>query len=254
MSETLCLYDLLDSPLCLKARICLTLKQVPYQRVDMRLSRRRELRRLNAPWKVPVLVAGKEMIADSDRIARCLEERFPHPRLLPRDAAQAAYCHLLEEWAGESLFFAIGAMKWLNPRNREAAYNAAEELDGPLPKRLSFYLMRRHMQRRYGTRGIRAGDLPYLEARLGENLAALRDLLGDKPFLLGKFVTLADLAVFVQLRFLSGFEEKRLLDAVPGVRSWMEQLAALEPIQQAIRGEAPSAPIVLENEDVTASS
>jgi glutathione S-transferase len=240
------LYDLLDSPFCLKARICLSLKRVPYQRVPLTVSRLRELRRLNALGKVPVLVSDGEATPDSSRIARLLEERFPRPSLLPRDAGARAYCHLIEEWADESLYFIAGAFKWLNPRNRAAAYAATAEMaSGVLPARLVAYLVRRRVARRYRSAGYTGRSLPQVEERLVENLGCLRVLLDDKPFLLGKYATLADISVFAQLQWLSRYEEGRLLDDGSEVHRWMARLAELEEIQQAMRGESPAAPIEL---------
>lgn len=242
MSEAYRLYDLLDSPFCLKARICLSLKQVPYERVTLTFSRLRELRRLNPLGKVPVLLAGERAIADSSQIARDLDEAFPRPGLLPKDPQQRAYCHLIEEWADESLSFIIGAFKWLNPANRERAYSATAELAAGMPAaKLALFVVRRRITRRYRAAGYRPASLPHLQERMAENLAQLRDLLEDKSFLLGRYVTLADLSVFAQLHWMSGYEEKRLIDAVPEVRRWMDQLEAVAEIQQAIRGIPPVA-------------
>jgi len=243
VSDTLRLYDLLDSPFCLKARIVLALKHVPYERVVANLSRRSELRRLNPLAKVPVLVVvGREALSDSSRIARFVEGEFPRPPLLPKDASSRAYCHLLEEWADESLYFLIGAFKWLNPANRARAYTATSELvPSLLPKRLTMNLVRRGIAKRYRAQGYGAEHLAHLQERMAENLACLSDLLADKPFLLGRFVTLADIAVFAQLAWMSGYEEKRLLEAMPLVQKWMAQLEAVEEVQEAMRGEAPRA-------------
>ncbi|HYV57149.1 MAG TPA: glutathione S-transferase N-terminal domain-containing protein, partial [Candidatus Nitrosopolaris sp.] len=75
MLDELLLYDASDSPFCLKARICLQLKGVPFRRVPVTLGRLRELRRLNPLGQAPVLVQGSEVVADSSRIARHLEAR-----------------------------------------------------------------------------------------------------------------------------------------------------------------------------------
>ena len=79
------LYDLTDSPFCMKARICLHLKGVPYRTVTLTVGRRRELRRLNPLGKVPVLVHGADVIADSSTIARWVEDHYPDPALIPAD-------------------------------------------------------------------------------------------------------------------------------------------------------------------------
>lgn len=241
MSEHYRLYDLLDSPFCLKARICLSLKRVPYERISLSLSRRNELKRLSPPAKVPVLVAGGEVVADSSRIALYLEERFGKPALVPRTAEERAWAHLLEEWADESLSVIIGAFKWLNPKNRVRAYELTAELAGNFPRGAVLPLVRRQIAKRFRIQGLGEESLPALEERMRENLAHLQDMLGDKPFLLGKYATMADIAVFAQIDWLSRYAEAQLLEAVPAVVAWVERLRALDEIRQAIRGESPAA-------------
>jgi glutathione S-transferase len=50
---------------------------------------------------VPVLVDGGEVIADSVRILRHLEERHPDPPLFPRDRARRAELDVFLEWFNE---------------------------------------------------------------------------------------------------------------------------------------------------------
>jgi glutathione S-transferase len=50
---------------------------------------------------VPVLVDGDEVIADSVRILRHLEERHPEPALFPRDPARRAELDVFLEWFNE---------------------------------------------------------------------------------------------------------------------------------------------------------
>ena len=53
------------------------------------------------------------------------------PPLLPADPAARAYASLLEDWADESLYFVVGAFKWLNLANRSKAMDrTASELGG----------------------------------------------------------------------------------------------------------------------------
>jgi glutathione S-transferase len=241
VAETYRLYDLLDSPFCLKARICLSLKGVPYERVPLTVSRLSELRRLNPLGKVPVLVDQERPTDDSSRIARLLEERFPRPPLLPKDASARAYCHVLEEWADESLYFLVGAFKWLNPANRgRSAMVTAEMASGLFPAWLVTRLVRRRVVRRYRANGYAPDSLPQLEERMVENLSNLADLLAGNPFLLGKYATLADIAVFSQLHWMSGYDERRLLEAAPAVLDWMARFEDLDEVRQAVLGESPA--------------
>ena len=235
MAEPYLLYDLSDSPFCMKARVCLNLKQAPYDRLTLTVSRLRELRRLSQQGKVPVLVLNGRVVPDSSDIARMLEEKFPNPPLLPKDRSARAYCHLIEEWADEALAPIIGAFKWLNPRNRAAAYaSIAEMASTPLPPRLVALLARLRIRRRYRALGYTEESLAHLEERMAGNLGCLDQLLGDKPFLLGKYVTLADISVYVQLAWMRKYDESRLLEATANVQDWMARLDEVEAIRTAI--------------------
>src|SRR5436190_516775 len=131
MRDELLLYDLSDSPFCAKARICLQVKGLAYRRITLTVANRKELRAANPLAKVPVLIDRGRIIADSSAIARHLETEHPDPPLLPADSAARAYASLLEDWADESLYFVVGAFKWLNPANRATALErTASELGG----------------------------------------------------------------------------------------------------------------------------
>ena len=234
LAETL-LYDHSDSPFCLKARICLNVKGVPYRRVTVTIGRRRELKRLNPLGKVPVLVHGSDVIVDSSGIARHLERTVADPALLPDDAAARAYAHLLEEWADEALYFVIGAFKWLNPANRAAALaNTVTEITGGALRPLVGWGLLRNVRRRYAAWGYGVESLPALQDRMRENLDVLVTLLGEKPYLLGRNPTLADVAVFAQLAWMKRYEERQLLADRPEIEWWMERVAAVPPIAAAL--------------------
>ena len=229
------LYDLSDSPFCMKARICLHLKGVPYRTVTLTVGRHRELRRLNPLGKVPVLVHGAEVIADSSRIARWAEDHYPDPALIPTDPEARAYCLLVEEWADEALYFIVGAFKWLNPENRSAALaNTVSELATGALGPVVGWALARNIRRRYAAWGYTAAALGGLQARMRENLGVLAGLLGDRPYLLGRSPTLADIAAFAQLSWMRRYAEARLLDDVPTVLDWLDRLASAPPVAAAL--------------------
>jgi len=229
------LYDLSDSPFCLKARICLQLKGVPFRRVTLTVGRLRELRRLNPLGKVPVLVQAGDAVADSSRIARYLEAQHPEPPLIPAAPEARAYAALLEEWADEALYFIVGAFKWLNPENRSAALaNTVTEMSGGFLRPLVGLLLRRDVRRRYAAWRYTADALEQFEERMREHLATLSTLLEGKAFLLGRAPTLADVAVFAQLAWMQRYAERRLLDQAPVVVGWLERLGALPAVAAAL--------------------
>jgi len=235
MLDELLLYDASDSPFCLKARICLQLKGVPFRRVPVTLGRLRELRRLNPLGQVPVLVQGTEVIVDSSRIARHLEARYPEPALIPRDPTARAYATLVEEWADEALYFIVAAFKWLNPVNRRAAVeNTVSEMTGAALRPLVGHLLVRRERRRYAAWGHTEATLGALEERMRENVTALAGLLDGRPYLLGRRPMLADVAAFAQLCWLGRYVERRLLAETPAVQQWLERLAAAPPVAAAL--------------------
>jgi len=233
--DELLLYDLTDSPFCMKARICLHLKAVPFRCVTLTLGRRRELRRLNPLGKVPVLLHGGEAVADSSAIARHLERHWPEPPLLPADPAARAYCTLVEEWADEALSFLVGAFKWLNPENRAAALanTVTEMADGPVRPLLGWAIART-IRGRYRRWGYGPASLGHLGERMRENLGALDALLAGRSYLVGRAPTLADVAVFAQLRWMARYAEARFLAAVPEVSRWLAQVAELPAVAAAL--------------------
>lgn len=235
MLDEVLLYDHSDSPFCLKARICLQLKGVPFRRVTVTLGRRRELRRLNPLGKVPVLVQGGDVVPDSSAIARYLETRYPEPALVPADAAARAYCALIEEWADEALYFLVAGFKWLNPENRAAALrNTVSEIGAGVLRPFVGWALVRDVGRRYRAWGYDAAALGHLQRRMRENLETLEALLAGRSFLLGRNPSLADVATFAQLTWMERYAEARLLDRAPTVREWLARLAAEPAVAAAV--------------------
>jgi glutathione S-transferase len=94
-----------------KVRIALAEKGLPYERVEVgwSLAHRYEPHHpdvvaLNPKQQVPVLVDGELAVYDSTLIFEYLEDRYPEPRLYPRDPAGRAQCRRLEAAADEILF------------------------------------------------------------------------------------------------------------------------------------------------------
>src|SRR5262249_57647718 len=105
-----------------------------------------------------------------------------------------------------------------------ALARAAGELGGgPL---LRWALGARFRLRSRGA-GCSATSLGHFEERLVGQLCTLAALLEQRAFLLGRTLTLADVAVFAQLAPLRRFVEAPLLDAQPEVVRWLERVAAL---------------------------
>ena len=120
---------------------------------------------------VPVLVDGDEVIPDSVRILRHLEERWPDPPLFPRDPARRAELDVFLEWFNEVWKLAPNAIE--------------EELEGDEPDHERVAAPRRaHARVTRPLRGHARRPRPPVRRLLGSRLRGLpvpevRDELRD---------------------------------------------------------------------------
>lgn len=220
------LYQFTISPFCDKIRRALRYKGLSFEVEEVPMSQAPvRLKRINPAAKVPVLDHDGHIVADSSDIAIYLEEHFPDPKLLPDDPREHALCHVLEDWADESLYFFEMRLRFTFPHNAErwvpelVAHDAA-----PLRtvgKRLVPLVVRRQLT----AQGLgRRSDAQVL-ADLQRHLDALEVWLGDGEWLVGKSLTLADLSVFAQLFCIRGTDEgQRLIAARHRLSAWMDRV------------------------------
>src|SRR3954469_14495414 len=120
------LYVIPGSHACRSAMLMLEHKQVPYRRVDVLTLTHPVVTRLrgcdaggqkrNAGGRrtlglrlgdrlgtVPALAAGDDRVSTNHGIARYLDERHPHPPLLPADPQRRAEVEEAEQWANDTL-------------------------------------------------------------------------------------------------------------------------------------------------------
>jgi glutathione S-transferase len=150
---------------------------------------------------VPVLVDGDEVIPDSIRILRHLEERHPEPPLFPRDPARRAELDVFLEWFNEV---------W------KVAPNGIEEA-----------LEREHPDHE---------RMAALGARMRTWLGVFEELLDGRDHLFGDF-SAADCAVFPFLKYATLHdpdddelfhrileEHLRLDDGYPRLSAWIDRV------------------------------
>lgn len=226
MLDEILLYEAIDSPFGLQARICLQLKGVPYRRLASRFGGLRALGRRDALGELPVLVRGDEVIAGARSIAHHLEERHPDPPLVPRDATARAYVLLLEDWADDALGLLVGALCWLDADNRREHAAGAPPLVGRL--------LARRARRRYLAAGWTEASLGTVRERVRDALRLVDELLDGKPYLLGRGPTLADVAIFAQFAALARCRERCFFVDAPAVEEWRRRLSALPAIAAAL--------------------
>ncbi len=185
------------SPFVEKVARGLVYKKVEFENVEPKGPF--DLRRWNPQTgKMPVLEIDGERIYDSTFILRWLDERFPEPPVVSEDARVAAAQRQFEDWADESLYWYIMAVRW----SEANAAASTEQITGSLP-RLIRPLARLIVPRQIGgmTRAQGMGRLSRetLLAEIGKLLDDTVLLLGAKPFFYSDRLSVADLALYGQL-------------------------------------------------------
>ena len=104
------LYHVPLSPFCRKVRLSLAEKKIEVQLVEERYwEGDADFLRRNPAGKVPVLKMGGEIYSESSAICEYLEECFPEPRLLPRDAQARCEVRRLVCWFDDKFHHEVTA-------------------------------------------------------------------------------------------------------------------------------------------------
>jgi glutathione S-transferase len=104
-----------------RVALALAYKGLEVESVVIDYSDRSLVERVSGQGLVPVIDDGGEVVADSTRILRHLEERCPEPPLFPRDPARRAELDVFLEWFDDV---------WKGPPNAIEAELASNEPDG----------------------------------------------------------------------------------------------------------------------------
>lgn len=223
------LADLEEAPACAKARACLQLKGVPFRRTPATLGLMRRLRRHAPHAAPPVLHLPAETLIGAPAIVDWLERVVPVPGLLPAADAARAYCRLVEQWADRVLGSAVGAVLW---RDAAAAAARARSLAAELAPGPLVPLVARWVRRGRGRPGRAPSEVA---ARLAVALEVLDGSLAGRPYLLGDALTVADVAVYVQLARLDLLGAGGTPPLGAATTAWRARLDAIEALRTAIR-------------------
>lgn len=222
MASEALLYDLEHSPACAKVRICLQVKGVPYRRVAPSVGD------VLRDVRVPRLVLDEGTVVVAEAIVEHLDARWPTPALVPAEPDARAYCDLLEGWADAALGGAVRRLVWgpEDSRARMARMTASEITGGPLNALVAAVLVRRA--------GALACTREQARDLLQAHVRVLDVMLGDRPFLLGRIPTRADLAVIAQLACARRSGDDVSFAEWPAVSTWLDRLRAIPAIGTAL--------------------
>ena len=180
--------------------LALAHKGLEVESIEISYEDRSEVERVSGQGLVPVIVEDGEVVADSTRILRHLEDRHPFPALFPTEVARRAELDVFLEWFDEV---------WKGPPNEIATELATRQPDQDRVSALA---------------GQMEGWLRLFER-----------MLEDREYLFGDF-SAADCAAFPFLKFATMRDPDddelfhRVLDdyqdaeRLPNLAAWIERV------------------------------
>jgi glutathione S-transferase len=218
---------------CVKVRVALELKALPYETQDVAPMDRASVVAASGQGLVPVIVVDGCAIAESTAILLYLEERYPDPALLPKDPAARAECLLLEDWADQA-FMAIS--RRIAYGNVLARPGRLAELFFPGESGPSRWLKERIARRRVAQRFGLSPARHVKDVREAKRLAGLAMArLGGRRFLCGEAPTLADVALATMSAPLSADPDACEDPNVRALLAWGEALVPAD-VHEMYRG------------------
>jgi glutathione S-transferase len=189
---------------CERVSLALAHKGLEAESVVIDYEDRSQVEEVSGQGLVPVIDDDGEVIHDSLRILRYLEERYPDPPLFPADPTRRAEVDVFLEWFSGAWKSAPDAIEH-------------EHADPQLVEKEA--------------------------ARMRASLDLFESLLGERDFLMSETVSAADFAAYPFLKYGLGREEDddelyhRILethleldDRHPRLRAWAERIAALPQV------------------------
>ena len=178
---------------CVKVRRALELKGLPFETLDIAPMKREPVAAASGQRLVPVLEDRGRATADSTAILRYLEATYPERPLEPADPGGRAECWLLEDWADQAFMAATRRLAYWTVVHTPGAI---EQLFFPrgrgLRRRLLARVARRVVRRRFGLSAERERRD---ENEVPRRAALAADRLGDRAFLVGDCLTVADVTL-----------------------------------------------------------
>ena len=116
------LYSATTCPFSHRCRIVLYEKGMDFQIIDVDLHNKPEDLAVMTPYsRVPVLVERDLILYESNIINEYIDDRFPHPQLMPADPVMRARARLFLHRFEQELFCHIDAVEHGNPKSTEKA-------------------------------------------------------------------------------------------------------------------------------------
>ncbi len=230
MSTTL--YQFALCPFCNKVRAGLQLKGVPFEEVEVSPRSKVELPSLpeGAPRKVPVLEVGSAVLWDSTQILSQLDEVFPDTlRFTPADEAMRLRADTMEQWVDDQFIESLPPVLYGTWREatkaskviaKHSRFGAGEGLAVKFGGPLIMHAVAKRILKRNGRTDAHAW--------VRENLDYFEQELGERDFVCGDALTVADVAMHGALTCISPFPIFENVRSRPRLHAWFERVEAMK--------------------------
>lgn len=230
--STLTLYQFELCPYCHKVKAGLELKGIPYRKVEVNPMSKHELAKVgpnpDGRKKVPVIEFKGDVVRESSDILRWLDAAHPGSRpLLPDDPKSQTVANEIDTWVNDDLTQILPTVLYgtwsesikaakltVKTSNFSRADNIKVSIFGSVIMKL---IAKRILKKR--------GNGQSGEELLSRELDRLEEWLGDKPYLCGDTVTLADASAHGALTCVKEFPAFKFVESRPKLKSWYERVA-----------------------------
>jgi len=229
------LYHSINSVCAQKVRVVLAEKGLEYQERLMTLRGDQfdpEYLKLNPNAVVPTLVHDGRPVIESSVILYYLDEAFPQPPLMPRDAHERAlvrqYNKLIDEYVHNSctiLTFATAFRPWF-------AGLSGAEIEQKLAKAPS--KQRTEYKRDVALHGLDSKYVRDAVAYHRQLLEMMDSSLARGPWLAGETFSLADAAVIPYILRLELLRLHRMWDRLPRIDAWYERMRSRASVKKEL--------------------
>lgn len=229
---TTTLYQFALCPFCNKVRAGLQLKGVPFDEVEVSPRSKVELPSLpeGAPRKVPVLEVGSTVLWDSTRILSQLDEVFPGTlRFTPADEAMRLRADTIEQWVDDQFIESLPPVLYGTWREatkaskviaKHSRFGTGEGLAVKFGGPLIMHAVAKRILKRNGRTDAHAW--------VRENLDYFEQELGERDFVCGDTLTVADVAMHGALTCISPFPIFENVESRPRLHAWFERVEAMK--------------------------
>ncbi len=203
------LYHFMDCPYCFKVRVYLAERGIEYHSAAVKRGHLPpELPALNPLRRLPVWVTDDNRpVFGANTIIDFLERTESGPKLVPEEPLRRARCWMADEMVIDGLLEPLIALD--------------RDMQGAEPDAWNMKLYQRHT------------------GRIRRILTVFEQLLGNRDWLVGDEMTLADLSLALPLTILERFGLD--LAALPGLQNLAERLADLPSVAEARKPSASQA-------------